>query len=112
MSNEKNNGLNHLPITLFEQIVESLPTAVFAKETESFRFVFWNGFSEKLFGYSKDEVLNKTDYDIFPAELADKYRQKDELIEKLNYMIHLLEEQQDEKTATVTEELILYLFLL
>ena len=33
------------------------------------------------------------------------------LIEKLNYMIHLLEEQQDEKTATVTEELILYLFL-
>lgn len=66
-----------MPITLFEQIVESLPTAVFAKETESFRFVFWNGFSGKLFGYSKDEVLNKTDYDIFPAELADRYRQND-----------------------------------
>ena len=41
----------------------------------------------------------------------DQYRQKDELIEKLNYMIHLLEEQQDEKTENVTEELILYLFL-
>ncbi len=26
-------------------------------------------------------------------------------------MIHLLEDQQDEKTYTVTEELILYLFL-
>ena len=37
--------------------------------------------------------------------------QKDELLEKLNYMIHLLEDQQDEKTSTVTEELILYLFL-
>ena len=37
--------------------------------------------------------------------------QKDELIEKLNYMIHLLEDQQEEKTSTVTEELILYLFL-
>ena len=34
-----------------------------------------------------------------------------ELIKKLNYMIHLLEEQQDEKTDNVTEELILYLFL-
>ena len=30
---------------------------------------------------------------------------------KLNYMIHLLEEQQDEKTDNVTEELVLYLFL-
>ena len=36
---------------------------------------------------------------------------KDELMEKLNYMIHLLEEQQDEKTANITEELILYTFL-
>lgn len=37
--------------------------------------------------------------------------QKDMLIEKLNYMIHLLEEQQEEKTGHVTEELILYSFL-
>ena len=33
------------------------------------------------------------------------------LMEKLNYMIHLLEENKDEKTDTVTEELILYMFL-
>ncbi len=30
------------------------------------------------------------------------------LIEKINYMIHLLEEQQDEKTNNVTEEFVLY----
>jgi hypothetical protein len=35
----------------------------------------------------------------------------DVLIQKLNYMIHLLEEQQDEKTNNVTEEVILYSFL-
>lgn len=33
------------------------------------------------------------------------------LIEKLNYMIHLLEEQQDQKTNNVTEEVVLYSFL-
>ena len=33
------------------------------------------------------------------------------LMQKLNYMIHLLEEQQDEKTGNVTEEVILYSFL-
>ena len=36
---------------------------------------------------------------------------KDDLMKKLNYMIHLLEENKDEKTNTVTEELILYMFL-
>ena len=35
----------------------------------------------------------------------------DLLMEKLNYMIHLLEEQQDERTNNVTEEVILYCFL-
>ena len=33
------------------------------------------------------------------------------LMEKINYMIHLLEEQQSEKTANVMEEFILYVFL-
>jgi len=36
---------------------------------------------------------------------------KDQLMEKLNYMIHLLEEQKDEKTGHVMEEVILYSFL-
>jgi len=33
------------------------------------------------------------------------------LIEKLNYMINLLEEQQDQKTGNATEEVVLYSFL-
>lgn len=35
----------------------------------------------------------------------------DKIMEKINYMIHLLEEQQNEKTNNVTEEFILYTFL-
>ena len=33
------------------------------------------------------------------------------VMEKINYMIHLLEEQQNEKTNNITEEFILYTFL-
>ena len=40
-----------------------------------------------------------------------KTPESNKLIEKLNYMIHLLEEQKNEKTENVTEELILYSFL-
>ena len=39
---------------------------------------------------------------------SDNYRL---LTDKLNYMINLLEEQQDEKTNNVTEEVVLYSFL-
>ena len=33
------------------------------------------------------------------------------LTDKLNYMINLLEDQQDERTNNVTEEVVLYSFL-
>ncbi len=39
-----------------------------------------------------------------------KYGQ-DPLTEKLNYIIHLLEEGKNQKTGHVTEEVILYMFL-
>jgi len=32
-------------------------------------------------------------------------------MEKINYMIHLLEQQQHEKTDNITEEFLLYTFL-
>jgi hypothetical protein len=37
--------------------------------------------------------------------------ENDVLLQKLNYMIHLLEEKQDERTSNVTEEIVLYSFL-
>jgi hypothetical protein len=55
-----------------------------------------------------------------PAQIAHKpYYAKmgvssggdNKLMEKINYMIHLLEQQQHEKTSNVTEEFILYTFL-
>ena len=64
-------------------------------------------------GYNGDLSYKGNDlsdsYKINP--LLDKYKSNDELLDKLNYMISLLEEQRDEKTGQVTEELILYVFL-
>ena len=42
---------------------------------------------------------------------GNSYSSQDVLLQKLNYMINLLEEQQDEKTNNVTEEVVLYSFL-
>ena len=43
--------------------------------------------------------------------IANGYDKQDALMQKMNYMINLLEEQQDERTNNVTEEVVLYSFL-
>lgn len=73
-----------------------------------------------------DSSVNKEAFNTLPSTYAkDYYKEyvpyynqmsqnsgnKDQLLEKLNYMIHLLEEQQDVKTGHVMEEIILYSFL-
>jgi hypothetical protein len=56
---------------------------------------------------------NNTNRPYYNIKNNDSYEQptQDVLLKKLNYMISLLEEQQDEKTNNVTEEVILYSFL-
>ena len=45
------------------------------------------------------------------APTNNVYGTNDVIMQKINYMINLLEEQQDEKTNNVTEEVVLYSFL-
>lgn len=45
------------------------------------------------------------------SQIGSAAHNNDPLLKKINYMIHLLEEQSDEKSNNVTEELILYCFL-
>ena len=73
-----------------------------------------------------DSSVNKEAFNTLPSTYSNDYYKeyvpyynqmsqnsgnKDQLLEKLNYMIHLLEEQQDVKTGHVMEEIILYSFL-
>jgi len=46
-----------------------------------------------------------------PHMEQQEFVSQDVLLKKLNYMISLLEDKQDEKTSNVTEEVILYSFL-
>jgi hypothetical protein len=48
---------------------------------------------------------------VFQASGASEAENKDILLQKLDHIISLLEDQHDEKTGHVTEELVLYCFL-
>ena len=64
---------------LYHSLVEMLPLQVWCKDLES-RFTFANrGFCAAT-GRSLSDLIGKTDFDLFPTELAEKYRQDDQRV--------------------------------
>jgi len=61
----------------------------------------------KIYEPSKMRVQNRFEQ----QQLSSTMVPNDKLMEKINYMIYLLEQQQTEKTSNITEEFILYTFL-
>ena len=61
---------------LYSSLVETLPVNVFRKDLAG-RVVFVNRRYCETMGRSLEELLGKTDFDLFPHELAQKYRKDD-----------------------------------
>jgi hypothetical protein len=65
-------------------------------------------------GYTPQKnPVNKPYYSTanYSQPVVQEFASQDVLLQKLNYMITLLEDQQDERTNNVTEEVVLYSFL-
>jgi PAS domain S-box-containing protein len=57
-------------------LVENLPIHVFRKDIQG-RITFASPSFCELIGYPLDEILGKSDFDLYPRDLADKYRHDD-----------------------------------
>ena len=76
--------------TRLQNILDNSNTVVFLKDIQG-RYITVNRRYEELFHVNRNEVVNKTDYDIFPPEYADKFRIHDnQALEKL-YAIEMEE---------------------
>ncbi len=78
---------------LAQATVDELPINVFAKDSGG-RMVLWNRAVAEKLGMSKEDVLGKTDYDIFPSDVADALRETDRKV--LSGDLCLFEEEQVE----------------
>jgi len=58
-------------------IVENSPAVSFVKDADDFRYVFINKAGEEFFGYRKEDMVGKTDFEIFPEKEAKFLRKKD-----------------------------------
>ncbi|MEJ5201935.1 MAG: GAF domain-containing protein, partial [Anaerolineales bacterium] len=75
-------------------LVDNLPVAVVAKDPEG-HFTIWNKTAEQLFGFTRDQVLGKTDYDLFPKAQADFFRANDREALKNGKIIDIPVEEAD-----------------
>ncbi len=63
--------------TFMTAIVEAMPAMVFVKRADDHSYVLLNRAGEKTLGFSRDQVIGKTDADIHDAELAALYVERD-----------------------------------
>jgi PAS domain S-box-containing protein len=54
-----------------DSIIEHMPAMVFVKDAKDLRFERFNRAGEQLIGTPRENLLGKTDYDLFPKEQAD-----------------------------------------
>jgi len=80
-------------MNFLNSVIEHLPSAVFIKSADNLRFVGWNKANEELIGLRQQEVLGKTDYDLFPKQEADFFVAKDREVLAGNTVIDISEEE-------------------
>jgi len=79
--------------TLYHTLVETLPMNIFRKDRAG-HFTFVNSLFSHTEGRSPAEILGKTDLDLHPAELAQKYRDDDESVMLSGNQLNLVEVHQ------------------
>jgi len=78
---------------LYSSLVESLPVHVLRKDREG-RFTFANQSFCDLLGKPLAGITGKTDFDFYPEELAQKYRQDDQRVLETGELFEAVEENK------------------
>jgi two-component system sensor kinase FixL len=78
---------------LYSSLVENLPLNVLRKDLEG-RFTFGNSRFCETIGRALEDVLGKTDFDLFPRDLAQKYRTDDRRVVETGQTFQTVERHQ------------------
>ncbi len=74
------------------KILDSLPDAITLKDAKTLKYVYVNKTFQNLMGYSKDDIIGKTNYEIYSSELADYYTSYDKKLLDTQKTIEIDEE--------------------
>jgi PAS domain S-box-containing protein len=78
--------------TFLEAIVENVPDMIFVKRASDHMFVKFNRAGEELLGWTRSQLLGKTDHDFYPKEQADFFHLKDKETLRSKLLVDVPEE--------------------
>jgi PAS domain S-box-containing protein len=81
-----------------ESLLENIPTMIFAKDARDLRFVRLNRAGEQLLGYTRADLLGKSDSDFFPSGQADAFISKDREVLAHGDIVDIPEEEIDTRS--------------
>ena len=87
----------------FELFMRYLPGCAFVKDADG-RYVYMNPNYQRVYGWNIEESLGKTDFDLFPAELAEQFSKSDTRILKddceINYVTRMVHKDEPHSMLT------------
>ncbi len=92
MQEEKDTAKNdlHEQSAFYANIIENLPAILFVKNVkDGYRYTMFNKEAEYFFGYKREDMLGKTDFDFFDKDEATSYRMFDEATMKGGKVINI-----------------------
>jgi PAS domain S-box-containing protein len=75
---------------MLQEILDRSTAVIYVKDTAG-RYLLINSHYERLFGVSNDQIVGKTDYDVFPAEIVGPLRANDERVMATGESLHFEE---------------------
>jgi PAS domain S-box-containing protein len=75
-----------------DSIIENLPAIVFVKDARTLRYVRFNNAAEETLGIGSDEVLGRTEAELFPQALAEASAEKDRVVLETRKPVDIAEE--------------------
>jgi PAS domain S-box-containing protein len=81
-------------MVIFNSVVENLPVGLFAKDVKDhYRYILWNAKAAESFRLTKEQVIGKTDYAIFPAHESDLFLSADKKVMDSRKILEIKEEE-------------------
>jgi PAS domain S-box-containing protein len=86
-------------------LIESLPQNILRKDVQG-RFTFANNLFCRTVGKTMDQIIGKTDYDLFPSKLAAKFRRDDQEVMASGKLFETVEENLNTAGETIYVQVI------
>lgn len=77
---ERTASLNQ-QLQFLQQLIDTIPSPIFYKDTRGF-YIWCNNAFESYIGFPRNEIINRTDADVLPADLAEISQTKDAFLLK------------------------------